>query len=166
MELNKPRPITDSDLTVSFNCGVKSLNVWLQRQALKSNIRGTAKTYVVTDNQTNEVVGYYAIAMGSVSRDSAFSSLKRNSPNPIPMVVLARLAVDERYQGKGIAIGLLQDCMLRSVAAMEVVGGAGILVHALDEQARTFYTKFGFKESPIDRLVLMIRSCDIVASLN
>ncbi|QIZ76822.1 GNAT family N-acetyltransferase [Ferrimonas lipolytica] len=165
MGINKPRIITDNDSTASFSCGVASLDVWLRQQALRSNARGTAKTYVVTDSQTEEVVGYYAIAMGSVSRSSAFSSLKRNSPDPIPMVVLARSAVDARYQGQGVAIGLLKDCMLRSVAAMEVVGGAGILVHAVDDQARNFYTKFGFRESPIDRLVLMIRSCDLVASL-
>jgi ribosomal protein S18 acetylase RimI-like enzyme len=163
--LIKPRLLTGSDHINSFCCGVESLDLWLKKQALKSQNRGSAKTYVVIDSERNVVVGYYAIAMGSVSRDIAFSALKRNSPDPIPMVVLARLAVDLKYQGKHIAVGLLKDCILRSMAAMEVVGGAGILVHALDDEAQSFYTKFGFKESSIDRLVLMARISDLTQSL-
>lgn len=165
MGLVKPRLLIGSDLTSSFLCGVESLDLWLKKQALKSQNRGNTKTYVVTDSDTNAVVGYYAIAMGSVSRDIAFSALKRNSPDPIPMVVLARLAVDLKYQGKHVAIGLLKDCILRSMAAMEVVGGAGILIHALDDNAQSFYKRFGFKESSIDSLVLMARISDLTESL-
>ncbi|MGR5409089.1 GNAT family N-acetyltransferase [Vibrio alfacsensis] len=166
MGLTKPRLLSESDQITSFSCGVESLDLWFKKQALKAQARGTAKTYVVVDSETNEAVGYYAIAMGSVSRDIAFSALRRNSPDPIPMVVLARLAVDENYQGKGIAVGLLKDCILRSMVAMDVVGGAGILVHALDDKAQSFYTKFGFKESAIDRLVLMARVSDLTNSLS
>lgn len=165
MGLIKPRLLTGNDEIDSFDCGVESLNTWLKKQALKSQARGTAKTYVVIDCKSSAVVGYYAIAMGSVSRDMAFSALRRNSPDPIPMVVLARLAVDTNYQGKDIAVGLLKDCIARSIAAMGVVGGAGVLVHALDDEAQSFYTKFGFKESQIDRLVLMARICDLTKSL-
>ncbi|GEM80834.1 GNAT family N-acetyltransferase [Vibrio superstes] len=165
MGLISPRLLTSSDLTSSFSCGVESLDLWLKKQALKSHKRGSAKTYVVIDSETDVVVGYYAIAMGSVSRNIAFSALRLNSPDPIPMVVLARLAVDLKYQGKHIAVGMLKDCILRSVAAMEVVGGAGILVHALDDEAQSFYTKFGFKESSINRLVLMARISDLMKSL-
>lgn len=95
----------------------------------------------------------------------AITALRRNSPSYIPMVVLARLAVDVNHQGKGIAVGLLKDCIARSITAMDVVGGAGILVHALDDEAQSFYTKFGFKESLIDRLVLMARICDLTKTL-
>lgn len=166
MGLIKPRLLSKDDLINSFSCGVESLDLWFKKQALKAQGRGTAKTYVVVDSETNESVGYYAIAMGSVSRDLAFSALRRNSPDPIPMVVLARLAVDESYQGKGIAVGLLKDCIVRSMVAMDAVGGAGILVHALDDKAQSFYTKFGFKESAIDRLVLMARISDLTKSLS
>lgn len=165
MGIIAPRVLSNIDEIGSFGCGVESLDLWLKKQALKAQVRGTAKTYVVVDSETKSVVGYYAIAMGSVSRDIASNALRRNSPDPIPMVVLARLAVDVNYQGKGIAVGLLKDCILRSIAAMDVVGGAGILVHALDDEAQSFYTKFGFKESLIDRLVLMARICDLTKTL-
>lgn len=133
------------------------------KKALKNHKRNNTRVYVVCDDN-NKVIGYYAIAMGSVQRESALSSLKRNSPNPIPMVVLARLAVDEGYKGRGIGVGLLKDCVLRSVHAMNVVGGAGILVHALDDEAKAFYKRFGFNESPIDAMTLMARVIDIEAS--
>ncbi|MFA0053647.1 GNAT family N-acetyltransferase [Vibrio echinoideorum] len=165
MGITKPQLLTESHKTQSFDCGVESLDLWLKKQSLKSQKRGSAKTYVVTDSMTNEVVGYYAIAMGSVSREMAFSALRRNSPDPIPMVVLARLAVDRECQGKYIAVGLLKDCILRSMASMEVIGGAGILVHALDDDAQSFYKKFGFKESNIDKLILMARISDLTQSL-
>lgn len=165
MGIIAPRLLSNHDEIESFSCGVESLDVWLKKQALKAQIKGTAKTYVVIDSETQSVVGYYSIAMGSVSRDIAFSALRRNSPDPIPMVILARLAVDVSYQGKGIAVGLLKDCIVRSIAAMDVVGGAGILVHALDDGAQLFYTKFGFKESMIDRLVLMARISDLTKTL-
>ena len=115
-------------------------------------------------DEKNRVIGYYAIAMGSVRRESALSSLKRNSPDPIPMVVLARLAVDEGYKGRGVGVGLLKDCVLRSLHAMNVIGGAGILVHAIDDEAKAFYKRFGFNESPIDVMTLMARVIDIEAS--
>lgn len=137
----------------------------MPQQALKSQKRGTARVYVVNDATTQQVVGYYAIAMGSVSREQAFSSLRRNSPDPIPMVILARLGVDSAYQSRGIAAGLLKDCILRSIQAMNAVGGAGILVHAINDRAQTFYKKFGFKESTFDPLVLMARICDIEKTL-
>jgi predicted N-acetyltransferase YhbS len=143
--------------------GKPELDDWLIKKALKNHKRNNTRVFVVCDDN-NKVIGYYAIAMGSVQRESALSSLKRNSPNPIPMVVLARLAVDEGYKGRGIGVGLLKDCVLRSVHAMNVVGGAGILVHALDDEAKAFYKRFGFNESPIDAMTLMARVIDIEAS--
>ena len=165
MGISAPTLLTGEHQVSTFQCGVEVLDLWLKKQALKSQKRGAARVYVVRDNATHQVVGYYAIAMGSVSREQAFGSLRRNSPDPIPMVVLARLGVDRAYQGKGIAAGLLKDCIIRSVQAMNAVGGAGILVHAIDEDAQAFYKKFGFKESVFDPLVLMARVCDIEKSL-
>ncbi|MFV0576781.1 MAG: GNAT family N-acetyltransferase [Vibrio sp.] len=149
----------------NFQCGNSELDSWLIKTAIKSQKSGTARTYVVTDDFTNQVVGFYAVAMGSVQRSDAINSLRRNSPNPIPMVVLARLGVHENYQGMNIGAGLLKDCIIRSVQAMNAVGGAGILVHAIDESAQSFYKKFGFKESHIDPYLLMARVCDIERSL-
>jgi GNAT superfamily N-acetyltransferase len=164
--ISAPKLLDDLHLTNSFQCGNEVLDSWLSKQALKSQKRGTARVYVVDDTETQQVLGYYAIAMGSVSREQAFGALRRNSPDPIPMVILARLGVDSAYQGKGIAAGLLKDCVLRSIQAMNAVGGAGILVHAIDHNAQTFYKKFGFKESTFDPLVLMARICDIEQSID
>lgn len=163
MGIKAPELLTDEHVLDVFSCGKPELDDWLMKKALKNHKRNNTRVYVVCDDN-NKVIGYYAIAMGSVQRESALSSLKRNSPNPIPMVVLARLAVDEGYKGRGIGVGLLKDCVLRSVHAMNVVGGAGILVHALDDEAKTFYKRFGFNESPIDAMTLMARVIDIEAS--
>ncbi|WP_287243665.1 GNAT family N-acetyltransferase [Pseudoalteromonas sp.] len=163
MGIKAPELLTDEHVLDVFSCGKPELDDWLMKKALKNHKRNNTRVYVVCDDN-NKVIGYYAIAMGSVQRESALSSLKRNSPNPIPMVVLARLAVDEGYKGRGIGVGLLKDCVLRSVHAMNVVGGAGILVHALDDEAKAFYKRFGFNESPIDAMTLMARVIDIEAS--
>ncbi|KZY45715.1 GNAT family N-acetyltransferase [Pseudoalteromonas shioyasakiensis] len=163
MGIKAPELLTDEHVLDVFSCGKPELDDWLIKKALKNLKRNNTRVYVVCDDN-NKVIGYYAIAMGSVQRESALSSLKRNSPNPIPMVVLARLAVDEGYKGRGIGVGLLKDCVLRSVHAMNVVGGAGILVHAIDDEAKAFYKRFGFNESPIDAMTLMARVIDIEAS--
>lgn len=163
MGIKAPELLTDEHVLDVFSCGKPELDDWLIKKALKNHKRNNTRVYVVCDDN-NKVIGYYAIVMGSVQRESALSSLKRNSPNPIPMVVLARLAVDEGYKGRGIGVGLLKDCVLRSVHAMNVVGGAGILVHALDDEAKAFYKRFGFNESPIDAMTLMARVIDIEAS--
>ncbi len=163
MGIKAPELLSDEHVLDVFSCGKPELDDWLIKKALKNHKRNNTRVFVVCDDN-NKVIGYYAIAMGSVQRESALSSLKRNSPNPIPMVVLARLAVDEGYKGRGIGVGLLKDCVLRSVHAMNVVGGAGILVHALDDEAKAFYKRFGFNESPIDAMTLMARVIDIEAS--
>ncbi len=165
MGITAPSLLTHDNRFNSFKCGIDEIDNWLKKQALKSQKRGSARVYAVSDSKVHQVVGYYAVAMGSVSRELAFSSLKRNSPNPIPMVVLARLGVDCNYQGQGIAAGLLKDCIIRSIQAMEAVEGAGILVHAIDHNAQAFYKKFGFKESSIHPLVLMARVVDLNLSI-
>lgn len=156
--------LTETHDLSDFDCGRKELNDWLVKKALKSQQRNKAKVYIVTDPNTAKVIGYYAVAMGSVQREAAIAALRRNSPNPIPMIVLARLAVNDSHHGKGIGVGLLKDCVKRSVHAMNVVGGPGILVHAIDDSAKKFYTRFGFKDSTFDPMVLMARVKDIEAA--
>lgn len=164
MGITAPELLTENHDLSDFDCGRPELNDWLVKKALKSQQRNNAKVYIVTDSNTAKVIGYYAIAMGSVQREGAIAALRRNSPNPIPMIVLARLAVNDSHHGKGIGVGLLKDCVKRSVHAMNVVGGAGILVHAIDDSAKDFYTRFGFKESTYDPMVLMARVKDIEAA--
>lgn len=157
MGITVPEILNDEHALSKFSCSNQVLDDWLLKQAIKSQNKNNAKVYVVTDSETEQVIGYYAIAMGSVQRENTISTLRRNNPNPIPMVVLARLAVHNDYHGKGIGVGLLKDCVRRSVHAMNVVGGAGILVHAIDESAKNFYTKFGFSELTFDHMMLMAR---------
>jgi len=162
--INAPELLTEAHDLSEFDCGRPELNNWLLKKALNSQQRNHAKVYVVTDSNATKVIGYYAIAMGSVQREGAIAVIRRNSPNPIPMIVLARLAVNDSHHGKGIGIGLLKDCVKRSIHAMNVVGGAGILVHAIDDSAKSFYTRFGFKESTFNSMTLMARVKDIEAA--
>ncbi|MBD1577476.1 GNAT family N-acetyltransferase [Vibrio sp. S11_S32] len=164
MAITSPQLLMAEHQLSSFSCGIDDLDDWLIKKAIKNQNKNNTRVYVVVDQTTDQVVGYYAIAMGSILRASAIGSLRRNSPDPIPMVVLARLGVHRDFQHLGIGAGLLKDCVLRSVQAMNVIGGAGTLVHAIDESAKSFYSKFGFSESSFDPLLLMARTCDIEAS--
>lgn len=161
MGITAPKLLTINHNLSDFSCGRKDLDDWLIKKAMKNQIRNNTRVYVVTNKNNSQVIGYYAIAMGSIQREGAIGLLKRNSPDPIPMVILARLGVHVDFHGLGIGAGLLKDCVLRSVQAMNAVGGAGILVHAIDDFAKEFYTKFGFTESPFEPLTLMARICDI-----
>lgn len=163
MGIRAPELLTGNHNLSNFSCGIEDLDDWLIKKAIKNQKRNNTRVYVVTQQNSEQVVGYYAIAMGCVQRASAIGPLRINSPNPIPMVILARLGVHVEFHGLGIGAGLLKDCVLRSVQAMNVIGGAGILVHAIDDSAKEFYEKFGFAESPFDPLVLMARACDIGA---
>lgn len=159
MAIIAPELLTANHNISSFSCGVQDLDDWLKIKAIKNQSRSNAKVYVGTGSDTEQVAGYYAIAMGFVKRENAIGSFRRNSP--IPMLVLARLAVHIEYQRHSIGAGLLKDCVLRSVEAMNIVGGAGILVHAIDDPAKGFYKRFGFTESPLDSMTLMVRIVDI-----
>ncbi len=157
----KIEPIHDLE---NFDSGEESLNTWLKKRALKNESNGASRTYVVCQN--NRVVGYYSIATGSVSHDLAISKVKRNMPDPIPAMILARLAVDINHQRKGLGVALLKDAVLRILQASEIAGIKVILVHALDARAKAFYEKYGFKSSPINELILMITLKDIKASFS
>ena len=128
---------------------------WLQRQAAKSEMGGAARTYVVCDRD-NHVVAYYCLASGSVVRNEAPGSVSRNMPDPIPVMVIGRLAVDLNYQNQRLGSALLKDALLRVVQASEIVGIRAVLVHAISEEAKAFYVKYGFQESPSHELTLMV----------
>ena len=145
--IQAPALLGEEHLLEDFDCGHVSLNDWLKKRALKATKLGAAaRTFVVCDDN-QRVIGYYALASGLVSR---------NSPDPVPVVLLARLAVDLNYSGKGIGRGLLKDAFCRVYAAAEHIGIRAILVHALDEQARSFYVKHGFYDSPTNEMTLML----------
>ena len=159
-----PEPIKPTHDVETFDCGNPTLNDWLRKRALESETTGASRTYVVC--YENKVVGYYCLASGSVIRAEAPGKIRRNMPDPIPVMVLGRLAVDVSHQSKGIGKGLVKDAVLRTLQASEIAGIRAILVHALDEEAKQFYVeRCGFTPSPVHPLTLMVMLADVKKSL-
>lgn len=154
--------VADHDLT-DFVSGEPALDDWLRRRALANEESGSSRTYVVCSGK--RVVGYYALAVGAVAHAGAPGRVKRNMPDPVPVMVLGRLAVDKNFQGRGIGSGLLRDAVLRTMQAAEIAGIRAILVHALSDAAKRFYQDHGFIASPIDPLTVMITVAEAVKTL-
>lgn len=147
-----------------FDCGKHpSLTQWLKRFARMNQASGDTRTYIVHREST--VVGYFSLAPGSISRKEATVRASKSAPEPIPIVLLARLAVDKREQGQGLGSALLKDALQRAYAGAEIIGGRAILVHAIDADAATFYRKHGFESCPGFELHLMLLMKDVRASL-
>lgn len=162
-----PEPLGPGHLLAGFDCGVGSLNLWLERHARSAVGVGSARTYVLTDDEQGRLVGYHALTVASIAhRDATDQAAKGMPKHPIPAVLLARLAVDESVQGRGIGAFLLQDAMARALAVSEEAGVRLLLVHAVDENARRFYLHFGFGPSPTDEMNLQMVIKDIRASLD
>ena len=154
VDVSAPVPLSAAHNSEGFDCGEPVLNDWLKRRALKNEDSGASRTFVII--QDDNVVGYYVLATGSVIHKDAPSKVKRNMPEPIPVMVLGRLAVDKNAQSMGIGRGLLKDAILRTVTVSKQAGIKVLLVHALSDKARKFYLQCGFIESPLDPMVLMI----------
>ncbi|MGS2722368.1 GNAT family N-acetyltransferase [Porticoccus sp. GXU_MW_L64] len=152
--ITEPEPLNDKHLPGQFDCGVDSLNDWLIKRALKNQISGASRTFVAC--LKNHVVGYYALASGSVERLEAPKNIARNMPTAIPVMVLGRLAVDKTMQGKHLGAALLRDALLRTLRVSKEVGLRAVLVHAISDNAKFFYEQYGFKVSPIDSMTLML----------
>ena len=156
LSLGAPQPLISSHFLDEFACGEHSLDTWLQRRALANQTSGASRTFVVAD-AADRVFGYYSMAAGAVSHQEATSSIRRNMPDPVPVMILARLAVDRRAQGIQLGAALLQDAVHRAIAVSQNAGVRALLVHALHEEAKRFYLHYGFRESPIHPLTLMLR---------
>ena len=156
LDLTPPQPLIATHHIDDFSCGELSLDEWLKRRALTNQVSGASRTFVVAD-QNARVYGYYALAAGAVSHPMATGSVRRNMPDPIPVMVLARLAVDHRVQGIKLGGALLQDAVNRALNVAQNMGIRALLVHALHERAKSFYEHYGFQPSPIDSMVLMLR---------
>ena len=163
-DLNPPVLLTKDHDRNSFDCGVQALNDYLKKYALQNQRKHSARTYVAT--RGNRVVGYYSLAFGSVSLEEAPQRVKSGLPrHPVPVILLARLALDSTEQGRGLGAALLKDALLRTIQAAEIAGLRAMLVHAKDDVAKRFYEKFGFEASPIDSYHLFLRLSDILSSL-
>ena len=163
--LTSPRPLDATHDLSSFDCGVPALNEFLKKFALQNQQHRTARTYVTTREQ--RVVGYYTLATGSVAREETPARVAKGlARHPVPVILLARLAVDVSEKGKGLGASLLKDALQRVVQAAEIVGCRAVLVHAKDETARKFYQRFGFEPSPVDEFHLFLLMKDIEAALD
>lgn len=159
MKLSAPVPIAEHHELSEFNSGVIQLDDWLKKRARSNQATGASRTFVVCEG--SRVVAYYALASGAVKLPEAPGRFRRNMPDPIPVAVLGRLAVDRNWQGRSLGRALVRDAGLRLLNAAETLGIRGLLVHAINDEAKNFYLTLGFESSPIDPLTLMVRLQDM-----
>lgn len=161
----RPRAITPADSFVDFDCGEPSLNDWLRKRAVANERGGASRTFVSVDKDSQIVAGYYCLSASSLRSEDASGALKRNMPNPIPIILIGRLAVDGRFGGHGLGASLLQDAVLKSIEAARLVGARALLVHALNEVAESFYSRFGFALVPHSARVMYLLTTDAEATV-
>jgi GNAT superfamily N-acetyltransferase len=157
--LSRPEPLADLHELIDFFSGVDSLDDWLKRRARANQASGASRTFVVADNR--KVVGYYALASGAIAAAASVGRFRRNMPDPIPVAILGRLAIDRSQQGRGLGRALFRDCALRVAHAADTIGIRGIVVHAISESAKAFYQALGFDPSPAEPMTLMVTLADI-----
>lgn len=158
--LKPPEPLTQKHKLDGFKCGQATLDEWLKRRAFKNELAGASRTFVVCD-ENQQVIGYYTLATGAVARGDTPGSVRRNMPDPIPVMVLGRLAVDSQHQSKNIGRGLLIDAIRRTLIVSRHAGVRALLVHALSEEAKAWYLKCGFRDSPLRPMTLMLPLSEI-----
>lgn len=154
MTLSAPEPLSDHHQLDDFESGEASLDNWLKRRARANQFNNASRTFVVTDGSV--VIGYYCLAAGAVGREDAPKALQRNRPDPIPVIVLGRLAIRSDRQQQGIGTALLRDAIHRTLRAADQAGVSALLVHALSEDARRFYLSRGFIESALQPMTLCL----------
>lgn len=153
-------PLAEGHRLDSFRCSKPELEFWLKQRARRNQLEGASRTFVVCAD--NEVVGYYALCAGAVLHETAPGNIRRNMPEPIPVVVLGRLAVHSDCNGQGVGAGLLKDAVLRTAKLAQEMGIRALLCHAIDENAKKFYLHHGFMESPIEPLTVMLNIARLV----
>lgn len=158
--ISAPEPLHAGHILTSFCCGVDSMDNWLKQRAMKNQLSGAARTFVCCDDAN--VMAYYSLASSAVVTNNAPGRFRRNMPDPIPVVVLGRLAVDKSLHGQGLGRALIRDAGLRVIQVAEIIGIRGMLVHALSDEARKFYLRVGFEPSPMDPMMLMVTLGDLV----
>ena len=163
MTLCPPVLLTEAHDIEGFTSGISTLDTWLKCRAIRNQKTGASRTFVVCEGC--RVVAYYALASSAVAVVEASSRLRRNMPDPVPVVVLGRLAVDRSFQGQGIGRALVRDAGYRVIQAANIIGIRGIIVKAVSVEAKNFYEHMGFEVSPLDPMTLMITLADLEASI-
>lgn len=164
MTLSAPEPLAEQHELAEFNSGVPELDDWLRRRARANQVGGASRTFVVCED--SQVIAYYALASGAVKQPEAPGRFRRNMPDPIPVAILGRLAIDQKYQGRGLGRALIRDAGLRLLNAAEILGIRGLLAHAISDDARAFYNAVGFLPSPSDPMMLMVGLHDLNSALS
>ena len=163
MTIAAPEPLAPHHQLEPFDTGVESLDRWLKTRALKNQASGASRIFVACEERC--VRAYYALASSAVAVNAAPSRFRRNMPDPIPVVILGRLAVDRSLQGRGVGRAMVRDACLRMIQAADAIGIRGMLVHALSDDARGFYESVGFEPSPLDPMMLMVTLADLKTAL-
>jgi GNAT superfamily N-acetyltransferase len=161
--LQRPELLDPRHDLSAFSCGEASLDEWLKRRARGNQANGASRTYVVA--RGDQVVGYYCLASGVIATADAPTRLRRNMPDPIPMTVIGRLAIDRAWQDQRLGALLLRDAILRTSQAAAIIGVRGLLVHALSADAKRFYQRWGFRETPADPMTLVVSLADAVTQI-
>ena len=156
---HRPEPLNPDHVVSGFSCGKPELDEWLQKRALANQVSGGTKTHVVVE--AGRVIGFYALANGAIAHSDVRGRIRRNMPDPIPAVILARMAVDEKHRGSGLGSSLLQSAIETTLAAARTIGIVCLIVHAKDEDAQSFYLHFDFEPSPTDPRHLILRLVDV-----
>lgn len=152
--LSKPVPITLHHELGDFESGEPSLDEWLKKRALKNQVSGASRCFVLCNEE--EVIGYYGLSTGAINHSSALKAIRRNMPDPLPVLLLGRLAIDRKHHNLGLGSALLRDAMLRVVNIASEVGIVAMIVHAISEPAKQFYLSRGFVESPLQPMTLIM----------
>jgi len=158
-----PEPLDPGHDIAGFDCGVASLNIWLVRRAAANQASGASRTFVTCEG--GKVIGYYALASSAVAPAAAPGRFRRNMPDPVPVVVLGRLAVARSHHGRGLGRALFRDAALRVIHAADAIGVRGMVVHALSDEAKAFYLRLGLDESPLDPMTLMVTVAELRAAM-
>jgi GNAT superfamily N-acetyltransferase len=157
--LQRPEPLSAAHELDSFDSGVASLDDWLRKRALPNQASGASRTFVSCE--VRRVVAYYALAASAIATDSVPGKFRRNMPDPIPVVVLGRLAIARSHQGRGLGRALFQDAAQRIVQTADAIGIRGMLVHAISDDTKAFYLQLGMDPSPLEPMTLMVTIADL-----
>ena len=152
--LSAPEPLADRHWIDVIDCTEAGLAQWLKQRARRNQREGASRTFVVCEGR--RVIGYYCLAAGAIAHAAAPGNVRRNMPDPVPVMVLGRLAVDSGWLGRGVGQGLLKDAILRTIRVAREAGVRALLAHAVSPAAKAFYLKHGFRESPIEPLTVML----------
>ncbi len=162
-DLTGPRPLDASDDRAAFDCGRPAIDLWFRRHALNNQISGASRTSVLRGTQQGSVIAFVALSAGQVRRGLLPKPAQRNQPDPLPVLVLGQLAVDRQHQGRGYARSLMFFTFGTAVRVLRDIGCFGVLTHPLDDELRTFYRQFGFRDLPDDpEGGMLVRMRDII----